>query len=275
MTFNDPKVVEALDWGVKAYDAQGGYRDYSTIASTWQGDEQFARGQVSMVGYEQWMLSSAVASVAPDLNFWITKVATSPFAALGGLVGGGGDDLQFIEFPAGSETLERAEQQKIESLAKALQERPTLRVEVIGAADLARDRDALALQKMTAEVHRRFTKGGTKNLQAVVSQEREFEFLSDLYAEKLGKQPTKREEVTGGKAVERVLTVDELRQQLIPAMPVEESELRLLAQGRAKTIREQLIAPGRLPEERVFLVESELIRSEGTQVRNRLNLAGN
>ena len=205
----------------------------------------------------------------------ITKVATSPFAALGGLVGGGGEDLQFIEFQAGAETLESAEQQKIESLAKALQERPTLRVEVIGAGDLTRDRDALALQKMSAEVQRRFTKGGTKNLQAVVSQEGEFEFLSDLYAEKLGKQPTKREAAPGGKSLERVLTVDELRQQLIPAMTVEESELRSLAQGRAKAIREQLIAPGRLPEERVFLVEPELIHSEGTQVRARLNLAGN
>ncbi len=160
----------------------------------------------------------------------ITKVATSPFAALGGLVGGGGEDLQFVEFQAGAETLELAEQQKIESLAKALQERPALRVEVIGAADLTRDRDALALQKMSAEVQRRFTKGGTKNPQAAVSPEREFEFLSDLYAEKLGKQPTKREELPGGKSVERVLTVDELRQQLIPAMAVEESELRSLAQ---------------------------------------------
>ena len=205
----------------------------------------------------------------------ITKVATSPFAALGGLVAGGGEDLQYIEFQAGAETLESGGQQKIESLAKALQERPNLRVEVVGAADLTRDPEAMALQKMNAEVQRRFTKGGTKNLQTVMSQEREFEFLSDLYAEKLGKQPTKREEVTGGKTVERVLSMDELRRQLIPAMTVDESELRSLAQGRAKAIREQLIAPGRLPEERVFLVEAELIHSEGTQVRSRLNLAGN
>ncbi len=74
VTFNDEKVVEALDWGVQAYDGQGGYRDYQTISSTWQGDEQFARGEVAMVMYEQWMLSSAVASVAPDLNFWILPI---------------------------------------------------------------------------------------------------------------------------------------------------------------------------------------------------------
>ncbi|MBA2485950.1 MAG: DUF748 domain-containing protein, partial [Nitrospira sp.] len=205
----------------------------------------------------------------------ITKVATSPFSALGRLVGGGDEDLQFIEFQAGAEALESAGQQKIESISKALQERPALRVEVIGVADQSRDRQALARQKINAEVQRRFTKAGTKNLQAVISQQREFEFLSDLYAEKLGKQPTKREASQGGTVVERVVSVEELRQQLIPAMTVEESELRSLAQGRAKAIREQLIAQGRLPEDRVFLVEVELASSEGEMVRARLNLTGN
>lgn len=203
----------------------------------------------------------------------ITKVAASPFSALGGLVGGG-EDLEFIEFKAGSGELEAAEQQKLGSIAKALQERPALRVEVIGAADPIHDREALALQKMNAEVQRRFTHGGTKNSQVTISQEREFELLSDLYAEKLGKQPTKREEAPGGKLVERVLTVDELRAQLLPAMTVEESELRSLAQSRAKAIREELIVQGRLPEENVFFVEVELTASEGKPVRTHLNLTG-
>lgn len=74
VTFDDENVVEALQWGVDAYDAQGGYQDYQAISSTWQGDEQFARGQVSIAAYEQWMLSAAVATVAPDLNFTILPV---------------------------------------------------------------------------------------------------------------------------------------------------------------------------------------------------------
>lgn len=204
----------------------------------------------------------------------ITKVATSPFSALGGLVGGGGEDLQFIEFTAGSEDLGEAEQRKIDSIANALQERPALRVDVIGTADPVSDRDALAMQKISADVQRRFTQGGTKNLQAVLSPSHEFELLSDLYAEKLGKQPMKKEELPGGKSVERVLTADELRQQLVPAMGVEESELRLLAQGRAKAIRERLIEQGGLPEDRVFLVEVELAQSEGKPIRAHLNLTG-
>lgn len=204
----------------------------------------------------------------------ITKVATSPFAALGGLVGGNAEDLRFIEFPVGEATMENEAARKIESIAKALQERPVLRIEVIGAADRKGDREALALQKMDAEVRRRFTKGGKKNLQAVMTPEREFEFLSDLFAEKLGKQPTKREELAGGKIVDRVLTTDELRRQLIPVMTVEESELRGLAQNRAEAIREQLIAQGRLPEDRVRLVEVDVSDSGGEKVQSRLNLTG-
>ncbi|ULA58808.1 MAG: hypothetical protein LZF60_80202 [Nitrospira sp.] len=204
----------------------------------------------------------------------LTKVATSPFSALGGLVGGGGEDLEFVEFQAGSESLDGAEQRKLESIAKALQERPALRVDVTGAADPARDRQALALQKIAAEVQRRFTQGGTKNLQAAPSPSREFELLSDLYAEKLGKQPMKREDLPGGKSVERVLTADELRQQLFPAMTVEDSELRALAQARAKVIREYLIEQGHLPDERVFLVEVELAASDKPQMRVHLSLTG-
>jgi multiple sugar transport system substrate-binding protein len=66
-------VVEALDWGVKAYDAQGGFQLLESVASTWQGDEQFARAQVAMTIYESWMLG-IVARVAPELNFSVLPV---------------------------------------------------------------------------------------------------------------------------------------------------------------------------------------------------------
>lgn len=74
VTFDDPAVVEALEWGVNAYDVQGGYQDYLALASTWQGDEQFARGEVSIAAYEQWMLSAGVATIAPEMNFSILPV---------------------------------------------------------------------------------------------------------------------------------------------------------------------------------------------------------
>ena len=66
--FNDPKIVDALDWGIKNYEAQGGYKSYQALATTFQNDEQFARGQVAMTPYENFMLG-IIARVAPGLNF--------------------------------------------------------------------------------------------------------------------------------------------------------------------------------------------------------------
>jgi ABC-type glycerol-3-phosphate transport system substrate-binding protein len=68
VSYNDPKIVEALDWGVKNYQAQGGYQAYQAAASTWQGDEQFARGLVAMTMYENFLLG-IIARTVPDLNF--------------------------------------------------------------------------------------------------------------------------------------------------------------------------------------------------------------
>lgn len=72
-TFDEEKVVDALEWGINVYDVQGGYQDYESVSTTWQGDEQFARGEVAMTGYESWMLG-IIARVAPDLNFAVLPI---------------------------------------------------------------------------------------------------------------------------------------------------------------------------------------------------------
>jgi multiple sugar transport system substrate-binding protein len=74
VTFDDPKAVEALDWGVRTYDAQGGFQSYEAVASSWAGDEQFAQGQVAMTMYQSWMLTGVLARVNPALNFRILPV---------------------------------------------------------------------------------------------------------------------------------------------------------------------------------------------------------
>lgn len=88
VTFDDPKIVEALEWGVKGFDDQGGFQAFEAFKTTFQGDEQFARGQVAMTMYENWMLG-ITARVAPEL----------PFAVLPVLPRGGGDG--FASFTGG------------------------------------------------------------------------------------------------------------------------------------------------------------------------------
>ena len=68
VSFSDPKIVEAVDWSAKNYAAQGGYQGYKGFATTFQNDEQFARGLVAMTLYENWMLG-IIARTVPDRNF--------------------------------------------------------------------------------------------------------------------------------------------------------------------------------------------------------------
>jgi hypothetical protein len=63
-----------------------------------------------------------------------------------------------------------------------------------------------------------------------------------------------------------------MRQLLVAAMPVPDSELRLLAQQRAEQERGQLIVDGKLADERVFLTEVDLTASDHEKVRSRSNI---
>jgi len=78
----------------------------------------------------------------------ILKVATSPFSLLGALIGGGGEELQFVDFAPGLSALDAAQTNKLDKLTKALYERPALNLEITGNADIVADRDALSLQKL-------------------------------------------------------------------------------------------------------------------------------
>jgi hypothetical protein len=81
--------------------------------------------------------------VSDAMSKIITNIVSSPFAALGSLVGGSGEELSHIEFEFGSATLRPEQIEKLDKLAKILQERPALRLETTGRADKENDGSAL------------------------------------------------------------------------------------------------------------------------------------
>ena len=73
----------------------------------------------------------------------IAKAATSPFALLGAVMGGGGEELNYVEFDYGSTAITEANAKKIEALMKALHDRPAIKMDVEGHVDPERDREGL------------------------------------------------------------------------------------------------------------------------------------
>ncbi len=73
ITYNDPRNVEALEFLAQNNQVQGGFNAYTAARSTWQGDEQFARGLVSMTLYENFVLG-IIATIKADLDFSVLPV---------------------------------------------------------------------------------------------------------------------------------------------------------------------------------------------------------
>ena len=81
------------------------------------------------------------------------KAITSPFSLLGSLVGGkGGEEMQFQQFAPGSTELDVAAHEKLATVAKALEARPELEVEIEGNIHPVLDGAALRRAKMELQL---------------------------------------------------------------------------------------------------------------------------
>ncbi len=84
----------------------------------------------------------------------LAKAATSPFSLLGSMFGGGGDELAYQEFTPGGHDLLPTERPKLDTLVKALTNRPALSLGLEGSYDAAADTYALKRQKFAELVRR-------------------------------------------------------------------------------------------------------------------------
>lgn len=82
----------------------------------------------------------------------LAKAAVSPFALLGSMFGGGGDELAFQEFAPGASALQATEVKKLATMVQALTNRPGLSVAIEGGYDGPADTYALKRRKLDALV---------------------------------------------------------------------------------------------------------------------------
>ena len=82
----------------------------------------------------------------------LARITTSPFSALGSLLGGRGEELSFQEFLPGSTNLLPAAVAKLDVLANGLYERPELQLEIEGSADQLTDLEALRREKWNQQL---------------------------------------------------------------------------------------------------------------------------
>jgi len=113
----------------------------------------------------------------------LAKAATSPFSLLGALVGGGGEEMQYVDFDPGLAVLNDSQTNKLGKLTKALYERPGLNLEISATYDAERDTTALGRQKVlekmkTQRIQEIVARGGpAPPLAEVTFEDKEYERL--------------------------------------------------------------------------------------------------
>lgn len=193
------------------------------------------------------------------------KMVTAPFALLGALFGGGGDDLQYVLFEAGVDSLAADQQPKLQALVKGLTDRPALQLEVKGASSPLEDRKALAEAALLSKVR----PGGTGPL----TQQDENRIL-ETYRSTFREEPEKL--LGEGKGEDHgrdSLLVPLAWQRLVDSMHVSDDDLRALAQRRAAAVMGYVCQRGGIDPGRIFLVEVDTaVKAEETRIRTTMNL---
>jgi hypothetical protein len=230
----------------------------------------------------------------------IIKVTTAPFRFLGNLLGIGGDEMEFVEFEPGRNNLTPPQHERLGNLAKALKERPALKLQVHGAYDKRADADAIRAQRFDAMLEERLlaTSGGDSSAVAAIkgdpSSGRMQSILEAMYTEAFGAEklaslrathtqvpapsPGTSPGATPGDPAAAAPTLNmasylgAMRDELTAAQPVDDAELVQLAASRSGAIRGYMIEIQTIAPERVELSESDVHDEDEDWVRCKLAL---
>lgn len=198
----------------------------------------------------------------------ILKAVTAPFSLLASAFGGGGEELGQVTFAAGSAALDREAEQQLDKVARALADRPGLKLSVVGTASQEAERDGFKrarLQRMVQGEKRRGSLAAGEPLPARGASQPQAEVGADEYPALL-KAVYERAELAdkprNALGLAKELQVPEMEALLLADMQISDDAIRNLAVQRSVAVRDYLAAQ-QIPLERLFLGAPKTVASEG------------
>jgi hypothetical protein len=199
----------------------------------------------------------------------LAKAITSPFALISSAFGGhSGEELGYVEFAPGTATLTPAAKEKVATVAKALNDRPSLKLEISGRIDPATDEagarrawlDARVAEQKRRDLRKSAQEGdeasdneaGEQGANVTVSKQEYPKYLEEVYKRTSMKKP--RNFVGLAKS----LPPEEMEKLLMANATVTDTDLRHLADQRALVVKQALERDGKVPEDRLFLTAPHL-----------------
>jgi len=195
----------------------------------------------------------------------LAKAATSPFALLGASFGGG-EELGYLEFDDGSSALTERNIKKADTLIKALQERPSLKLEIEGHVDAEKDKEGLKQYFFNKRVKAQKLKDQLKQgvpavpVDEIQVEPQEYEkYLRMAYrAEKFPKPRN----ILG---FEKSVPVPEMEKLMLTNLVVTDDDMRSLASQRAIRTKDLILQSRKINPERVFIIEPKSLSPERSE----------
>jgi uncharacterized protein involved in outer membrane biogenesis len=197
----------------------------------------------------------------------LTKAVTAPFNLLASLIGGSDVELSYLPFDPGVSSITDKETKVLESLTKALNERPALQLEITGKYDPEVDAIGLGKQRILRKMRE------MKRKETGLPETEKVSISDSEYADKL-KQIYKSEKFdkpSNWIGMDKSLPTAEMEQLLSKhyAKSVTEDDLLKLANRRGLVVKEWLLEKGKIPDGRLYVLQSE----KGTGGANKVDFS--
>lgn len=199
----------------------------------------------------------------------LQKAVTAPFSLIANAFGGNGEELGYVEFEPGSAKLSDAADKKLDTIVKALADKSSIRIDLIGRVDPAVDEPGLRTQYVERQVKQQKIKdvvgnGESVDLSTVTVDPKEYDkYLTKAYKSGDFKKPRNFVGLT------KSLPDDEMKAALAANAPINDASLRDLAQQRAQAVQQYF--EGKIDSSRVFIVAPKLnadgIKDKGATTR--------
>lgn len=181
----------------------------------------------------------------------ITKAITAPFSLLASAFGGG-PELGYVEFEAGSAELGEAQRKRMDTLAKALNDRPALKLEGTGTADPAIDEPGLR----RAQLERLMRAQKAKSVGELPDSVRIEPDERDKWLEAAYKSADIKGKPRNFVGMAKSIAPTEMEQLMLASVQVGPAEIKALADERGNRVKAYLI--DKVPPERVLLTASKV-----------------
>lgn len=197
----------------------------------------------------------------------LVKAVTSPFALLGSLFGGG-EDLSEISFPAGLPTITPEMNTRLEALAKALTDRPGLKLEITGTVDEASDPAGFSRARLNKKMRslKQAELAGKGQAASALDEVALTPAETTRYLEKVYKKEDIKGKPRNLIGLTKSLPDEEMKALLLTHFLPGESDLLALADARAQGVQSWLVEQGKVAPERIFLRSAKIIaRKNGAE----------